>query len=72
MFQSPLYYLVGAGMAKCLSLVMPVQQALGWLVVINMVCGAVLIELCDQAGRIAFPDRPRAQSAAVVLGGCSP
>ena len=68
MFQSPLYYLVGALLVKVLSLFMSAASAMRWLVLINLGCGLAQIEICSRALKAVFPDRPVARSMGMLAG----
>lgn len=72
MFQSPLYYMLGAVLVKGLSLFMAAESALRWLVLINLACGLAQIEICWRAIKIVLPDRPWAQSLGMLVGGFLP
>jgi hypothetical protein len=68
MFQSPLYYVVGALLVKVLSLFMSAATAMRWLVLINLACGLAQIEICARALKAVFPDRPVARSMGMLAG----
>jgi len=68
MFQSPLYYMVGAALVTTLSLFMSDADAMRWLVLINLGCGLAQIEICYRALKAVFPDRPAARSLGMLVG----
>jgi hypothetical protein len=68
MFQSPLYYLLGAALVKVLSLFISAESALHWLVLINLGCGLAQIEICARALKAVFPHRPVARSLGMLVG----
>jgi len=72
MFQSPLYYLLGAAVVKVVSLFTTAENALRWLVLINLGCGLAQIEICARGLKWMLPGRPLAQSLGLLVGGLLP
>ena len=72
-FQTPLYYVVSAGLERLLTLAgvaagtVPVA-----LRIVPLACGLAVVELCYRAGRVVFPGRGDLQAMATVVGGLLP
>ncbi len=72
MFESPLFYVLGALVELAARLVVSPKTAEGLVRLIPMACGAGMIELAYRTGRLLFPGRPALQRIAAVAGGLLP
>ncbi len=72
MFESPLFYLLGALVEVAARLAASPKTAEGLVRLISMACGAGMIEVSYRTGRLLFPDRPALQRIATVAGGLLP
>jgi hypothetical protein len=72
MFQSPLFYLLSAGLWKFLSLFLPANAAQFLLRIIPLCCGALQVQLAYQAVRYVFPSRTDLQTLGTIVGGFLP
>ena len=72
MFESPLFYLLGALVEMTARLAASQRTAEGLVRLISMACGAGMIEVAYRTGRLLFPDRPALQRIATVAGGLLP
>jgi 4-amino-4-deoxy-L-arabinose transferase-like glycosyltransferase len=72
MFQSPLYYLLSAGLVRLLSLSLPMQTLSYALRIIPLLSGALQVQTAYLAVRYVFPDRKDLQVMGTVVGGLLP
>jgi hypothetical protein len=72
MFQSPLYYLLSAGLQEFLSLFLSGNAVSIMLRIIPLVCGALQVQISYRAVRYVFPDRPDLQIIGTMVGGLLP
>ncbi|MGA9752798.1 MAG: hypothetical protein WBS54_13525 [Acidobacteriota bacterium] len=72
MFESPLFYILGALVEVTARLVASPKTAEGLVRLISMACGAGMIEVSYRTGRLLFAERPALQRVATVAGGLLP
>ena len=72
MFQSPLFYLMSAGLREFLSLFLSANTVQYMLRVIPLCCGALQVQLAYQATRYVFPSRNDLQMMGTIVGGFLP
>lgn len=72
MFQTPLYYMLSAGLYKVLVLFCEPETSQRLLRIIPLLCGLLQIELCFRALKITFPDKKHLQGLGMLLGGLLP
>jgi hypothetical protein len=72
MFQSPLYYLLSAGLMKLLSPLFSANTISYLLRSIPLLCGALQVQLAYQAVRYVFPTRADLQIMGTIVGGLLP
>ncbi len=72
MFQSPLYYMLTAGLHAMLSLVVASETAAWSTRLIPLSCGVLQVEVCYRALRQVFPKRDDLQCLGLVLGSLIP
>ncbi|HEX9136429.1 MAG TPA: DUF2142 domain-containing protein, partial [Nitrospirota bacterium] len=72
MFQSPLFYLLSAGLAKILSLFFSGSTVSFALRIIPLLCGVFQVQLAYQAVRYVFPGRKDLQTMGTIVGGLLP
>lgn len=72
MFQSPLYYVLSAGLFRLLRLF--VSDTTAWLGLrwIPLLCWLAQIEIIYRLGKLTFPRRPELQSCMLLFGGLLP
>ena len=72
MFQTPLYYLLAAGLYRLLEFGMETAAALRGLRVLSLLCGLIQIELAFRALRCMYRDRPEWICAGTAFAGFLP
>jgi 4-amino-4-deoxy-L-arabinose transferase-like glycosyltransferase len=72
MFQSPLYYLLSAGLVKLLALFFSMKTLSYALRIIPLLCGTLQVQTAYLAVRYVFPDRKDLQVMGTVVGGLLP
>jgi 4-amino-4-deoxy-L-arabinose transferase-like glycosyltransferase len=72
MFQSPLYYLLSAGLLKLLSQFFSATTVSHMLRIIPLLCGALQVQMAYQAVRYVFPGRQDLQTTGTIIGGLLP
>lgn len=72
MFQSPLYYLLSAGLYELLQPFLATDGLIRALRLIPLLCGALAIEIVFRAVRLLFPAEPGVQRLATLIGGFMP
>jgi hypothetical protein len=72
-FQSPLYYLISAGLQRLLTGSGAGAETVQRLLrVIPLACGASMVEICYRAGRLVFPTRNDLAAVVTGVGGLLP
>ncbi len=71
-FQSPLYYIVSAGLYRLFLLCMTANRAAAMLRVVPLICGASLVEISYRTARHVFPGRSDLWVVSTVVGGLLP
>jgi hypothetical protein len=72
MFQSPLYYLVAAGVYELLGTFFESRMVETLMRIVSIVCGLWLINLCYRTLRCTFPMRPQLQIAGSAFAALLP
>lgn len=72
MFQPPFYYLVSAGLFKCLAYIVPFETATNLLRIIPLICGALQIEVCYRVMKLMYPKNKTVQILGTIVGGFIP
>ena len=72
MFQSPLYYVLSAGMHWLFEAFLEFHTLWNLLRLLPLACGIAQVELCYRAMRCIFPDRSDLQCLGTLVGGLMP